>query len=153
MTPTDRRKPARAGTAAIEFGLIFPVLLMIFSGIVDFGFTAWARGRLAAALSSGAAYAMLAGATVNTATLKTAVQDAAINLPGKAVTITGPATYCLNGTPAHAVATASGGACTDGSAPGTYVGIRITYSYQPMSPFYAQIFNSDMVASEMVRLQ
>lgn len=57
------RRIARQGTAAVEFALILPILLMLVFGIIEFGRAFMVAQVLTTAAREGARAAVLAGAT------------------------------------------------------------------------------------------
>lgn len=68
---TSRRRFApwrdRSGTSAIEFALLFPVFIVLFLGIVEFGRLLWMQSSLQQAVEAGARCAAVSGCTVNPA--------------------------------------------------------------------------------------
>jgi Flp pilus assembly protein TadG len=62
--PTARRN---AGVAALEFGLLAPVFLILFAGIVDIGNALYTRICLEAAIATGANYALASAGNVTSA--------------------------------------------------------------------------------------
>jgi Flp pilus assembly protein TadG len=86
--------PGRAGTAAIEFAIVAPVLLLCVLGLMEFGRAMWTRAALSYAVQSAARCAQTNAALCGTAAQ---IQSfAATAAPGLAVsaasfTVTTPA--------------------------------------------------------------
>ncbi len=129
-----RRIPGgRRAAAALEFALLGPILLLFLGGAADFGLAIYSRSRLAAAVSAGAEYAILNGraiapsdfstfaSTVKTVVSKVSGLSLASGQPTVAV-----GTYCVEGTPPALVASSS--TCTNGSSPGVYAIINVSFS-------------------------
>ena len=49
----------RGGTSALEFGLLAPVFLLLFLGILEFGRALWTQSALQHAVEAGARYAAI----------------------------------------------------------------------------------------------
>jgi Flp pilus assembly protein TadG len=49
----------RAGTSALEFGLLLPVFLLLFLGIIEFGRALWTQSALQNAVEAAARYAAI----------------------------------------------------------------------------------------------
>jgi len=86
------------------------------------------------------------------------VTKAVTPLTGVSVTVTGPACYCVSGSPAALTysGTYSSGACSGtclNSSPGLFVQISATYTYSPIMPFYERFANSTLTETAVVRLQ
>ena len=81
------------GSAAVEFGLVAPILTAVLVGVGTFGGTILAYNKMRQAVSSGAEYAMAIG-TEDTAAIKQVVEAAWSNKPdGSTVTVV-QACYC-----------------------------------------------------------
>jgi hypothetical protein len=89
--------------------------------------------------------------------VQSAVTRAVTPLTGVSVTVTGPACYCVSGSPASLVysTTYSGtcpGTCTN-SSPGLFVQISATYTYSPVMPFYQRFASTTLTENAVIRLQ
>jgi Flp pilus assembly protein TadG len=132
----------RSGSAAVEFGLIMPMLAGILLPMADLGIGAYDKMRVQDAAAAGAQYALEHGFTSSAIT--TAVQDAT-SLGSNVTLSTTPAQacYCISSgalvpPPGDTTAPAppcSSGACSDSSTPGTFVTVNTTYTYSPMVSF------------------
>jgi Flp pilus assembly protein TadG len=144
----------RRGAAALEFALMFPVLLTMIGGVADFGLALWSRGRLSDAVTHGASYAFIAGPGVATATVRSAVQKAAdASLTGTTVSVNGPTCFCNSGTPVTSTSAVCGSTCTGGVAAGKYVVINASFTYAPIFPLYRTVASTTLNESAVVRVQ
>ena len=71
----DRRQRQR-GTAALEFALVAPLLLLLIGGVANYGWAMWSAGALSNAVSQGAYYSFLNGTKVSAASIESFVQSA-----------------------------------------------------------------------------
>jgi len=155
----------RRGIAAVEFALVAPVLLLLLGGVTDFGLVMVGKSQLANGLAQGVQYALLQGPGVAAASVNAMVQAGAARA-GMAttvtVTVTGPACYCVSGTPAALVtstpALSASYACTGtcsspAMAPGVFVTIAASYKYQALMPFYSNLANTTVAQTVRARLQ
>jgi Flp pilus assembly protein TadG len=112
----------KSGTAAIEFGLFVPLLLIMVVGTVELGFSMYQAMQVNNAVESGALYAM------NQTTFNAANIGAAVVAASGATGLTAtpaPTQFC--GCAATAGITVSGNcstACSNGNAPGTYIQVN-----------------------------
>jgi Flp pilus assembly protein TadG len=114
------------GTQMIEFALVFPVLLLLFAGAVEFGRMFYTYTTLQKSTEAGARY--LSKVTVSGGTFSSTDTTTATNLIvcGKVV-CSGQSSIAPNLTAANVTIT------PPGTAIGTrYVTVQVTYSYQPM---------------------
>ena len=155
----------RRGVAALEFALVAPVLLLLLGGVTDFGLVMSGKSQLANGVAQGVQYALLQGPGVSAANVKAMVQNGASRAGLAAtvtVTITGPACYCVAGTPASLVAStpalSASYTCTvtcpsPAMAPGAFVTVAASYAYQPLMPFYSKLANTTVHETATARLQ
>jgi Flp pilus assembly protein TadG len=153
------------GIAAVEFALVAPVLLMILGGIADFGLLMVGKSQLSDAVGQGIQYALASGPSVAGATVRNLIQAAAPLaglVPTVTATVTGPACYCTSGTPVALVTpstaltgsyTCTGTCAGSGVAPGAYIIVTATYSYQPIMPFYSNLSTTTVSETATARLQ
>ncbi|HTH15566.1 MAG TPA: TadE family protein [Magnetospirillum sp.] len=113
----------RRGSAAAEFGILFPVLLTIMLGVVDVGWDAVEAQTARAASQSGANYAIVKG--FDAAGIANAVATSTL-LTG--VTATPAPTNTTSG----CASTAGIGACSGKQAAGTYVTVNARASFTPI---------------------
>lgn len=73
--PLGRRERVAAGadtgSAAVDFALVAPLVLVIFAAIMQIGLAGYLRATLAAAAADGARAGAMSGATAGTATRRT----------------------------------------------------------------------------------
>lgn len=141
-----------SATALIEFALVCPALLLMGGGLTDFGLMVWTRHRLASAVAQAAAYAFDTGSNVSADAIKAVVQ-ATPPLSAATVDVTGPACYCVSGSPAQLATQNCDTPCSDGTAPGRYVAISATYVYQPLMPLFSRMTDPTVQQSAVVRVQ
>ena len=135
--------------ASLEFAAIGTVMVMLLAGCIDLGLAYYYRARLAGAVSAGAEYAVLTGASVSTSNIRTIVSSTLGFTPDSNSAAVG--SYCVQNSPAALVAQ-SGGTCSDGSAPGTYA--IISAGYTPPFPVPLGSFSGFALSeSASVRLQ
>ncbi len=150
-SPLTELPAARAGTAAVEFAIVLPVLLLLLGGLVDYGLLIWSKARLAASVAQGAQYAFVTGYKVTQAAITSVVQGSS-GLTGVAVTINGPACYCLSGAPATLTPQVCTTACADGASQNSYVLLSASYTYTPLLPQFAMLLNMQVSEAVTVRL-
>lgn len=122
---------------ALEFALTGPIVLLFLGGAADFGFGVYCRGRLAAAVSAGAEYAVLKGSGVAESDIQSLVaKTSGLSLPANDPTVT-VNTYCVENTPPTLVQTSASSNCPDGSTPHTYAIITATYTPPLLLPLAA----------------
>ena len=149
---TRRLAQDRRGVAALEFAIIGPVLLLLLGMMTDLSLALATQTRLAQAVDNGAHYAFTVGATVSASAVQAVVQ-ASTTLTGVTVAVTGPALYCISGSPAALSADPTGAVCADGTTPGTYLKLVATVTYQPQLPGISNMVSTALQQSANVRLQ
>lgn len=153
----------KSGVAALEFGLLLPVLAVLFVGIVDFSMVYHDELQLASTLAAGAQYAFAKGQTESGTALTTDVSGfvtgmSAIPLVSVGATYNNGgdagSCYCVGGAPAaYSGPVTCGGACPDGSTAGKYVTLSAGFDYTPMFAADQVFFSNPMMQSVTVRLQ
>lgn len=106
------------GNVAIEFALVLPVIILLFSGVVNFGLILANKNQLNGVVSAGLLFAM------GNSSVPAAVQAAMIASTTNLSPLTTTATTfcgCLNGT-----TPACNSICSDGAAPVKYVTVTAT---------------------------
>jgi Flp pilus assembly protein TadG len=98
------------GAAAVELGILLPLLLLIVLGIIDFGRMLNAQVTLTQAAREGSRLAALGNADAD---VTTRTQDAATSLESVGVSIT---------------------ACPDGSGSGSDARVTATYTFEFVTP-------------------
>jgi hypothetical protein len=128
----------RRATAALEFALATPLLVLMMSGAADFGLAQYYRTNLANAVAVGAEYAYAAGTGVSTTNIQSVIQ-AAMYLPtggahnltivfsGVSPGVPSPGWYCVSGSGPTVTSSTQGTTCSDGSFAGYYISFQATY--------------------------
>jgi len=140
---------ANAGTAAIEFGLMVPFLLILLAGLVEIGFSVWQAMQVQAAAEAGAGYAIKHG--WNAAAISNAVVNAT-----EATNITAsPAPFEFCGCPAASGVTtiACNSTCTGGFAPSVYVQVGASMPHSVILSYLNLPIPATLTATATVRLQ
>ncbi len=149
------RRATRA-VAAVEFALSCPILFLGMGVITDFGLLNLGRIRLEQAVAEGGAQAQLLGTAATPAKIQSFVQTAS-GLSNVSVTATGPACYCITGTPTArqlTSATPCDSLCPDGVSVSTYfMTVSATYAYQPVMPAFSNLTGVTAVSNVTVQLQ
>lgn len=103
------------GNVAIEFALVLPIFLLLFSGIVNFGLILSSKNQLNGVVSAGMLYAF--GNSSVPSAVQSAMTNSTTNLSPLTVTAT---TYCecLDGSKPLCTAT-----CSGGISPSKYVAV------------------------------
>lgn len=155
----------RRGVAAVEFALVAPVLLGLLGSAADFGLVFAGKSKLANGVAQGIQYALLIGPGVSAAGLQAAVTNGALRsglTQTVAVSVSGPACYCVSGTPSALAATSTAlsarNTCTaacpvNTTGPNAYVRVVAKYTYQPLMPFYSKLASSTVSETVAARLQ
>lgn len=130
-------RESESGSAAIEFGLFLPLLLILLTGTVELGFLAYESMQVNNAVDAGIFYAAKNGWNA-AAIASAAVSGGAMPSGLNALTATpAPTEFC--GCPTAAGITKSAScvsppACPDGSTPGTYVQVNAALNHMTILP-------------------
>ena len=171
----------RRATAALEFALATPLLVIMLGGAADYGLAQYDRAMLANAVAAGAEYATLTGAgafqtspTAAEASVTSVIQNTS-NLPNatSAVTVSfssvsqgapAPGWYCVTGTgtppftkittyPCSATSSTCTGTCSDGSTAGYYISFSASYTNTGLMNGFMSATTQTMTEQATVRLQ
>jgi Flp pilus assembly protein TadG len=124
----------RRGAAAVELAVAFPIVLILFGNLVDYGLMLRRHAQLAAGVGNAAGYASEVGAGVALATLQS-IATSSSWLSGVSAVATPEACHCPSGTPRvlgpvlQCTAT-----CPDGAIAQRYLTVTGTYTYTPLFP-------------------
>jgi Flp pilus assembly protein TadG len=148
-TKIKKRLFANAGTAAIEFGLVAPFLLILLAGTVEIGFSVWQAMQVQAAAEAGAGYAIKHGWNAS------AISTAVVNATAATNITASPAPFEFCGCPATSgvttvVCTAT---CTGDSAPSVYVKVGASMPHSVILSDLGLPIPATLTASATVRLQ
>ncbi len=171
---------ASRGIAALEFGLLTPLFMMLLAAVVDFANAYTAKSLLDATVASTANYVLLNTGALDATTLGTNAAKLVGNSNsndhwfngtvvvnnGVTVTVTSGATsatgnantscYCPTGATTAltwGAAVTCGSTCAGGSLAGTFVQITATYVYVPIFAGYTFLPNGTMTSSTIVQTQ
>ncbi|HWU62997.1 MAG TPA: TadE/TadG family type IV pilus assembly protein [Ensifer sp.] len=153
----------RAGTAAVEFAIIFPVMLLILAATVDLGFAYYQKSRVGSAISAAAYYAVRNGSSLSSAnadtmratlesiirsTLGTSTNITVSILINNSTTASDASNYfCVTGYPPTYTSTGSSSAtCSANLTSGKFVTIHVTEQLQPLilsTGFLANVYGLD----------
>lgn len=144
----QRRRPDRRGTAAMEFALALPVLLVLIVGTAEIGFAVYEAMQVYNSVEAGALYAAKNGYDV------TGISNAVVNATSTTGITAAPAPTQFCGCPsAGGVVTATCGAtCTGGGTAGTYVRISAAYTHQTILSYPTFGLPTTLTAQSIVRL-
>jgi uncharacterized membrane protein len=159
MWPARRRRtrfpsdPARNGTAAIEFALLAPLLLILLTGIVEIGMAVFQDIQVQAAAEAGALYAAKYGSND-----LTAIALAVTNATGTSGITAAPAPQVFCGCPTASGITSQGADCStvcpDAKPPGKYVTISATITRtELLTPYISLGLPATFTGSSVVRVQ
>jgi Flp pilus assembly protein TadG len=138
-----------SGAAAIEFGIVVPLLALLVTGVIDLGFGIYYKMRVEDAAQVGAEWAMRNGFDANK--ISTAVTSATNSSAISASPA--PTTFCGCAT-GNSVSTATcGTTCTGGAQAGTYAtaSAQMTYNTILSYPIFPSSYN--FTATATTRLQ
>lgn len=163
----QRTRPGcgRSGVAAMELGLVAPVLILLLVAMADFSVVFHKEMQLSAALAAGAEYAFTAGQTESGTALTTDVSNfvntiSAVTLSSVSSSYNGGLIaadyYCVKGSPpVYSGPFLSGYPCTDGSGStaGRYISISGSFTYTPIFKTDSKFLPTTFSQSVLVRLQ
>lgn len=126
------RRWGDAGTAAIEFGLFLPILLLLLTGVVELGFSMYEAMQVNNAVEAGILYATKNG--FNATSIASAVVAASVLPPQLSAVTATPAPTQFCGCPTATGVTKSSTctsppACGDGTTPGTYIQVNASLNH------------------------
>ena len=139
------RKFDQSGVAALELALVAPILVTLMIASIDFGAAVLSKAQISQALALAAEYTTLAGQNTTTSPTNATIM-------ANAKTYAGSLTSNFVGTPTVTVTLNNGAAtgstccpgttwtcsastpftCKDGSSPGTYLTIAVSYPFKPL---------------------
>jgi len=136
----------RSGTAAIEFGLAIPLLLIILMGVAELGFTMYGEMQVYNSVEAGALYVAKNGYNHDR------VAEAVVNATGmQGVTATSEQ-FCACPNASGIAETACNATCSDGTPPGQYVRVQATVPRWIILPYPALGLPDTLTAKSVIRL-
>lgn len=142
------RSESESGTAAIEFGLAIPLLLIMLMGIVELGCAMYESMQVHNSVEVGALYAAQSGGDLaGTAT-------AVVNATGTQGITAAPAPVQFCGCPSDSgiVTSSCSATCANGNTPGTYVRVSASLAHQTILPYPGLPLPTTMTAQSTIRL-
>jgi Flp pilus assembly protein TadG len=147
----ERNRLSRRGTAAVEFGLLTPMLMALLAGVFEIGTAAYQSMQVQAAAEAGALYAAKYG-VANLA----AISQAVLNATGTTGVTASPAPLVFCGCPSTTGVVSQGSncttACSDGTAPGQYVQVSAAIAHQTLMPFLNLPLPATITSHAVVRI-
>jgi Flp pilus assembly protein TadG len=138
-----------SGLAAIEFGMIAPVLALAIIGTVDLGMGIYRKMQVQNAAQAGAEYAVTHGFVASAVT--SAITNATA-LPTIQVSPE-PVKFCGCPSAAGVIAAACGSTCPGGAQAGTYITASARTTYVTLLPYPLFPTSFDLAAQSTVRIQ
>lgn len=148
MMRPNAAKGRQRGTAAIEFGLAAPLLLVILMGLVELGFAMYQAMQVTDSVEAGAIYAAKNGYDA------AGISAAVVNATGTAGITATPAPVQFCGCPSTSgiTTTTCSATCSDGKTPGQYVRISASLARVTILPYPALGLPATLSATSVVRL-
>jgi Flp pilus assembly protein TadG len=140
---------ASEGNAAMEFGILAPMLATIFVPLVDLGMGFYQKMQVENAAQAGVQYAMAHGWN------STAIQNAVTAATSLSSLTASPAPSQSCGCPAGEAVTAAtcGSTCAGGQSVGTYVTVSAQVVYRTLVPYPAIGSSLTLSAQSTARIQ
>jgi Flp pilus assembly protein TadG len=144
-----------SGTAAVEFALLCPFMLILLTGVAEIGIAGYQAMQVQAAVEAGALYAANNGATTFSATN---VVAAVTNATGTAGLTATPAPTAFCGCPTATGIVSQTTNCTSvcagsGLSPGHYVTVNAAIPHQTLMPFLNLPIPATLTATSTIRVQ
>jgi Flp pilus assembly protein TadG len=136
------------GTAAIEFGMIVPVLALLFVCTIDLGMGFYRKMQAQNAAQAGAEYAAIYGYNPSS------ISSAITNATSFSVTASpSPTQFCACPTSSGVTNATCGATCSDGSTAATYVTASALGTYSPILQYPMIPSSFTFQAQSTVRIQ
>jgi Flp pilus assembly protein TadG len=144
-----RARADRSGTAAVEFGLVVPVLALMVVAVSDIGLGIARKMQVENAVQLGTAYAVVRGfdASAISTIVTGTTSDASISASPP------PALACGCATGSSISAAACGSTCPGGAMAGTYVSVSAQATYNTTLNYGVVPSTYTLTAQSTVRLQ
>jgi Flp pilus assembly protein TadG len=148
MSGAFRLPIGQKGTAALEFALALPVLLVLIVGTAEIGFAVYEAMQVNNAVEAGALYAAKNGFDA------TAISNTVVNATSTPGITASPAPTQFCGCPSSGgvVAATCGASCSSGGTAGTYVRISAAYTHQTILNYPTFGLPTTITAQSVVRL-
>jgi Flp pilus assembly protein TadG len=136
-----------SGTAAVEFGLIVPVLVLMVVAVADIGLGVVRKMQVEDAVQLGAAYAVVHGFDVSAISTIVTGGDSTISASPP------PALSCGCAAGSSVTVVGCGSTCPGGATAGTYVTVSAQTTYNTTLNYGVVRASYDLSAQSTVRLQ
>jgi Flp pilus assembly protein TadG len=136
------------GSAALEFAVIAPMLVVAIVGTVDLGVGLYQSMQVQNAAQAGAVYA--ATHSFSAANISTVVSSATNS--SSVAASPAPAQFCGCASNAGVAANACNASCPAGAVAGTYVSVNAQASYSPLLPYPFLPSTMTLSAQSIVRV-
>jgi TadE-like protein len=137
-----------AGTAALEFGLMAPLLMLLVVGTVEVGTGAYQAMEAQNAAEAGAIYATKHGFDSAGITSAVASATAAAGISASPA----PAQFCGCPDAAGLSEVDCSALCTGGSAPGQYLRISASIAHEPLLSISGMVMPATFTGEAIVRM-
>jgi len=139
----------RSGAAAVEFGIIVPMLALMAISVTDIGLAVYRKMQVEGAAQAGAQYAIMNG--YDSSAITSAVTSATNS---SAITATpAPTKFCGCPTGSSISTITCGATCSGGSTAGTYVAVSAQSVYYTFLNYQIVATSHTFNAQSTVRLQ
>jgi Flp pilus assembly protein TadG len=139
MTMTRRTLRSGKGTTIVEFAMVFPLLMLLMFGVMDFGFYFFVQHSLQFATREGVRLALVGRTIANpdgSGNQLSRVASIVQTIRNKAAVAVRPADVSVSVFPVDATFVDPSGWQTtqDAGLPGSYMRVRARYTYQFITP-------------------
>jgi Flp pilus assembly protein TadG len=143
-----------AGASAAELALVLPVLLLLLTGIVDFGTLLFKHMQVTAAAHAGVRYAIANG--FDATKISTAITNATTMSGISASPAPSESAGCISSTNTIVTVTntttCSGSNTNGGTQTGTFVFVHASAPFSPMLPVWGTFMPSTVTANAVVMI-
>ncbi len=148
-TPAGRSAENRRGQSLVEFALVFPILLVVLAGIIDFGFLLHSRMTVISAAREGARWAVYqSDVTAIPGDLNSQSGAIGANLTGLTWSDLSATIACIPNLANHNACDFAAGGVDDAEA-GDSIRVAVTYTYRS---FFAQLFGETVPVGTQVQM-
>ena len=140
----------RSGVAAVELGLIAPMLAALVIPMIDLGIGAYDKMRVQDAAEAAVQYALANTSNYDASAIQSAATNAT-NVTGLTATVGETYNCVTNGVIGPAVGSTT--TCSDGSTPGAYVSVSTQMTYSLLFAYPGLTNPMTLNGQAMVRIQ
>lgn len=155
----NRQARGRSGIAAVEFGLMAPLLLILLTGVGEIGIAAYQTMQVQAAVEAGALYAVKhPPSSPSDSVALTAIGTAVTSGTGTTGITANPAPTSYCGCPAATGVVSQAADCAtvcslDSKAPGQYVQVNASITHTTLLPYLSLPLPATLTASSTVKVK